>query len=120
MEETMEMAIIALRQEFAVLVTHLAGRLTCDEGEKPKQLREIMLTKLNEFLDSFGNRNLFKDDYMKELVEKAKAITNGVDAKLLRDNGVLGEKFAVEMEEVEKQIDHAVEEIPRRKIRLAA
>jgi len=62
MEETRELATVALREEFAGIVRHMVERLSGDEDGKPKRFQASMLGKTGEFLDPFGDRNLFADD----------------------------------------------------------
>ena len=55
MEETRELAISALREEFAGIVRHMVERLSGEEDGKPKRFQASMLEKMGEFLDSFGD-----------------------------------------------------------------
>jgi hypothetical protein len=52
MEETRELAMVALREEFGQLVTHLTERLNSNDG-KPKVLRTAMFNKMHEFSRQF-------------------------------------------------------------------
>ena len=63
MEESRELAVISLREEFSSLVAHLVERLgeNADE-DKPKILRNGMFGRFSEFLENFNTRNIFQDD----------------------------------------------------------
>ena len=73
MEDTRELAMMALRQEFADIVHHLTERLTPENG-KPKALKSSMFNKLTEFLNGFSSRNLFEDDKLMELANQAREV----------------------------------------------
>ena len=120
MEETRELAMTALREEFSALVDHMLGRLSGEEDGKPKRFKASMIDKLHEFLATFDDRNLFDDDVLANLVSKAKDIVSDVSAEGLRENARLRKKITSKMAAVKNAIDKTIEDLPRRKIRLAA
>ena len=119
MEETREIAMTALRTEFGQLVTHLTERLNGDDG-KPKVLKSSMFNKMHEFLDGFRTRNIFDDDKLVELTDQALSIIGGVSSYGLQYNDVMRKKIQKDMNSLKEAVDEAIEEIPRRKIRLSA
>lgn len=118
MEETRELAMAALREEFGHIVHHLVNRLNDSDG-KPKVIQNSMFNKMREFLDDFNTRNLFKDEKLRELTRQAQEIIGGVSPFGMRYNDVLRKKIHNDMNRLKNDIDEAIEEIPRRKIRLA-
>lgn len=120
MEETRELATVALREEFAGIVRHMVERLSGEEDGKPKRFQASMLDKMGEFLDSFGDRNLFSDDKLAELVDQAREVVSGLSTEELRQDSNLRKYIASEMDELRVAIDGALEDLPRRKIRMAA
>ncbi|MGD0399373.1 MAG: DUF3150 domain-containing protein [Syntrophobacteraceae bacterium] len=120
MEETRELATVALREEFAGIVRHMVERLSGEEDGKPKRFQSSMLEKMGEFLDSFGDRNLFNDEKLAELVYQARDVVNGLSTDELRQDANLRKYIADEMNQLRVQVDGALEDLPRRKIRLAA
>ena len=86
MEETRELATVALREEFAGIVRHMVERLSGEEDGKPKKFKNSMMEKMGEFLDSFGDRNLFADDKLAELVDQARDVVNGLSTDELRQD----------------------------------
>ena len=119
MEETREVAICALREEFGQIVGRLADRLNKD-GAQPQVIKASMFNKMSEFLDSFGTRNIFEDDVLVELSQKARALVDGVSADGVRGNDVMQRRIRKEMNQLKAAIDNALEDMPRRKIRMAA
>lgn len=119
MEETRELATAALRKEFADHVSHIVERLTRSEDGKPKTFKNCMVEKIQNYLDEFGGRNLFEDDHLAELVEKAKAIIGGVSPESIRENIWLKNSIAEGMGKIKQAIDHAIIDLPRRKVRLS-
>lgn len=120
MEETRELATLALREEFAGIVRHMVERLSGEEDGKPKKFKNSMMEKMGEFLDSFGDRNLFNDDKLAELVAQARDVVNGLSTDELRQDANLRKYIADEMNHLRISVDGALEDLPRRKIRLAA
>ena len=119
MEETRELAMTALREEFGEIVRHLVERLS-NNGGKPKTLNSSMFNKLHEFVEDLTTRNIFADERLTEMVEQARSIIGGVSGYGLKYNEVVRERIHGEMSVVKEAIDAAIEDMPRRKIRLAA
>ena len=117
MAETRELALSALREEFGEIVKHLVEQLTT-EG-KPKTLKTGMFNRLREFLDDFGTKNIFEDETLKALTEQAKSAIGGMSAYGLRYNSAMQKQIKNEMQNLKTAIDDAIEELPRRKIRMA-
>jgi len=120
MEETRELATVALREEFAEIVRHMVYRLSGEQDGKPKRFQSSMLEKMGEFLDSFGDRNLFNDEKLAALVDQARDVVNGLSTDELRQDANLRRYIADEMNHLRISVDGALEDLPRRKIRLAA
>ena len=120
MEETRQLAMAALRQEFADHVNHLVNRLTNNEDGTPKVFKSSMIEKMQGYLDSFDARNMFQDSALAELVEQAKELVGEVSASSLRDNAGLREQIRKAMESVRETMDSNIVDLPRRKIRFAA
>jgi hypothetical protein len=120
MEETRELAIGALREEFAGIIHHMADRLSGEDDGKPKRFKSSMLEKMHEFLGCFDERNLFDDESLAELVNRAREVVSGVSADNLREHESLRIRIAKEVTHLRDNIDKAMEDIPRRRIRLAA
>ena len=120
MEETRELATVALREEFAGIVRHMVERLSGEEDGKPKKFKNSMMVKMGEFLESFGDRNLFNDAKLAELFDQARDAVNGLLTYELRQDENLRRYIADEMNHLRISVDGALEDLPRRKIRLAA
>lgn len=119
MEETRDLAVSALREEFGGIVHHLVEKLN-GNGSQPKALKASMLNKMREFLDSFATKNVvFQDERLTELVEQAKSAISGVSPYGLQYNESMRSRVASEMNCLKEAIDEAMEDIPRRKIRMA-
>lgn len=118
MEETRELAMAALRQEFADHVSHIVERLTKSPDGKPKVFKNCMVEKIQEYLSVFDARNLFGDEQLAELVNKAKTIIGGVSPESIRENIWLKNGIAEGMGKIKQAIDQAIVDLPRRKLRL--
>ena len=118
LEETRELAMAALRKEFAEHVNHIVERLTRSEDGQPKVFKNCMIEKIQAYLDAFDARNLFADERLAELVEQAKALVGGAAPESIRQNIWLKNKIAEGMNRIKRTIDEAVIDLPRRKLRL--
>lgn len=118
MEETRQIAVAALREEFSQILHHMIERLS-GEG-KPKRFKSSMVEKMQHFLGCFDDRNLFHDESLSELVGKAREIISGVSPESLRDSDQLRSRISAEMGQLKESLDRALEDLPRRKIRLTA
>ena len=78
-----------------------------------------MFNKMREFLDGFGTKNIFEDEVLVELSQQAKALIEDVSPDGIKKNDVMLQKIKNEMNELKFAIDSAIEDMPRRKIRLA-
>jgi hypothetical protein len=119
MDETRELAISALREEFAKIINGLTERLNKDSTQ-PRVIKSSMFNKMREFLDGFGTRNIFEDEVLVELSQQAKALIGGVSPEGIKGNDVMRQKIKNEMNELKFAIDSAIEDMPRRKIRMAS
>jgi hypothetical protein len=118
MDETRELAISALREEFAKIINGLTEKLNKDSTQ-PRVIKSSMFNKMREFLDGFGTRNIFEDEVLVELSQQAKALIEGVSPEGIKKNDVMRQKIKNEMNELKFTIDSAIEDMPRRKIRMA-
>ena len=74
MDETRELAISALREDFAKNINGLTEKLNKDCTQPPPRvIKSSMFNKMREFLDGFGTRNIFEDQVL-ELSQQAKAL----------------------------------------------
>jgi len=116
MDETRDLAMSALREEFARIVHGISEKLNMDSTQ-PKVIKNSMFKRLESFLDDFGNRNIFNDDYLVDLAEQARVLISNVDD--IKNNELMRRKIKKEMNHISEAINSAIEDMPRRKIRMA-
>jgi hypothetical protein len=119
MDETRELAISALRGEFAKIINGLTEKLNKDSTQ-PKVIKSSMFNKMRDFLDGFGTKNIFEDEVLVELSQQAKALIEGVSPDGIKKNDIMLQRIKNEMNELKFAIDSAIEDMPRRKIRMAS
>ena len=118
MDETRELSMIALREEFSAVVTNLADRLTSDGG-KPKVISSNMFNKLHDFLNEFSTRNIFNDEKLVELTEEAKSVISGISPYGIKYNDVMRKKISNGMSDLNQAIEESITDMPRRKLKIA-
>lgn len=118
MDETRELAINALREEFGRIVTSLSDKLNKDTTQ-PKVIKGSMFKRLQEFLEAFGTRNIFEDDILVELSDQARNLIEGVSSGGVKPNEIMLKKIRNQMNHLKSAIDDAIEDMPKRKIRMA-
>jgi len=118
MDETRENAVIALREEFSQVVSHLVDRLNSD-NDKPRVISNNLFNKINEFINDLGTRNLFEDDELSQLAEETRGIINGVSAYSLKYSLDLRSRIHDQMDNLKSTIDVSIQDMPRRKLHVA-
>jgi len=115
MEEARTMAIESLREEFASMVERITERFTQNGDGKPKIFKNSTVESFYEFFETFKERNIFKDEQLAELVDRAKAVLGRVSAESIRTSDHLKENIHAGMAEIEGAMAVALAR-PRRKI----
>jgi hypothetical protein len=115
MEEARTMAIESLREEFGSMVERITERFTQSGDGKPKVFKNATVESFYEFFETFKERNIFRDEQLDELVERAQAVLGCVSAESIRTNADLKENIRAGMAEVEGVMAVALAR-PRRKI----
>jgi len=115
MEEARTMAIESLREEFGSMVERITERFTQSGNGKPKVFKNATVESFYEFFETFKERNIFRDEQLDELVNRAQAVLGGVSAESIRTNADLKENIRAGMAEVEGVMAVALAR-PRRKI----
>lgn len=120
MEETRDIAASALREEFSQALESLVKKLQGKNGGKPKKLSDSMFKKLEEFLDELSIKNIFRDEALTELTLQARNIINSAAVgDLNSSNSFMRRRIEREVNRLQFALEEALEEMPRRKIRIA-
>jgi hypothetical protein len=115
MEEARTLAIESLREEFGSMVVRITERLSETADGKPKVFKNATVESFYEFFETFKERNIFRDEQLAELVEKAQAVLGGASAESIRTNEGLKESIRAGMGEIETAMAEGLIR-PRRKI----
>jgi hypothetical protein len=106
-----------LRAAMAEMVAHLRDRLTDQADGKPQRIRESTIEKLRGFLDTFDFRNVTDDVELREQVERARQLLNGVSTDTIRNTAELRVRIKNGMAEVAQQLETMVADRVGRKFR---
>jgi len=115
MEEARELAVQSLREEFGGLVERICDRFTDSETGKPKVFKNATVNSFYEYFETFKQRNIFNDEALAGLVNKAQEVLAGANPDVIRNSNRLRGTIHDGM----AQIDSSMEELlarPRRKI----
>jgi len=115
MEEARELAITSLREEFGGMIARITERFSNGNGDKPKVFKNGTVNHFYEFFETFKERNIFKDDQLSELVERAQGILQGQSPEAIRSNDQLKEHIRTGMAEVETAMAEILT-MPRRRV----
>jgi len=99
------------------MVNHLRDRLADQPHGKPHRLRESTVQKLREFLATFDLRNVLDDQELKEQVEKARSLLEGVSTDELRNMPMVRASVREGMTQLAAQMDVLVSDRVSRKFR---
>jgi hypothetical protein len=115
MEQARELAIESLREEFGGMVERITERFTSGPNGNPKVFKNGTVNNFYEYFETFKERNIFKDEQLTELVERAQGILAGKSADAIRSDASLKDRIRDGMEEVEQAMADILSR-PRRKI----
>jgi hypothetical protein len=96
------------------MVERITERFTQSDG-KPKVFKNSTVQSFYEFFETFKERNIFRDEELAKLVERAQAVLGGVSAESIRTSDHLKENIHTGMAEIESAMAVALAR-PRRKI----
>jgi hypothetical protein len=114
MSEAKAQAIMALRNGFAEIVTHLHDTLSSKlDGEK-RRVRQSAIDNIHEFFKVFQNKNIFQDSELEGLIKQAKSIMDGVESTDLRDDQSLTKLIKEQLGEVKNELEQSTEKIKRK------
>ena len=106
-----------MRASLLELVSHLRDRLEDQPDGKPQRLRESRVQKLRDFLATFDLRNVVDDQELKEQVERARSLVEGVSTEALRNMPQVRARVREGMAGVAAQMDRLVGDRVGRKFR---
>ena len=115
-DEAVRLAEQAFMEELQQLVAHLTERLTGHADGKPKVFRNSAVSNLTEFFDRFKQLNVRSNEDLDALVDQCQGIIRGVQPQALRDNQLLRQQVATELDQVESLLDTLLVDRPRRNI----
>jgi hypothetical protein len=115
MDEARELAIVTLREEFASMVERITERFTAGSNGKPKIFKNTTVDCFYEYFETFKDRNIFKDDQLAQLVERAQAVLGDVSADQIRSGQDIKDNIRAGMVGIEESMAKALNR-PRRKI----
>ena len=87
-------AVSLLRKEVSEVVSVLADAFTPTVSGRKRTLRADTLKRVTEALDLFGSRNIAQDGELAKLVDQAKGLISGKEAKDVASDASLGQTFA--------------------------
>jgi len=106
-----------MRASLLEMVNHLRDRLADQPDGKPQRLRESTVQKLRDFLATFNLRNVVDDQELKEQVERARALLEGVSTDELRNMPRVRASVREGMASIAAQMDVLVNDRVNRKFR---
>jgi len=115
MEQARELGIQCLREEFSQMVTRITERFTTGPDGKPKVFKTSTVDHFYAYFETFKQRNVFRDDQLAQLVDRAQGILAGRPAGAIRSDKQMKGQIREGMEHVERAMADILS-MPRRKI----
>ena len=107
-----------LLQELRKMTAHIKDRLTPSADGKQKIFRDSVVDNFTTWLELFKSRNITGDAELVDIVDRAKELISGIDAKELRDNKGLRAQLATDFSGLTDRLDQAIISAPIRSIDL--
>ena len=114
MESAMEGIRALLRKTMQDLLDHAVSRLGENLDGKRKVLHETVLTNISEFVGTFKARNICDDAELDAVVDKVKALNEGITIKDLRSDEALRDAYRAAASKLKAQMDTLVSDAPER------
>jgi len=119
MEETRNLAVLALRTEMKKMVDKFVERLTPNADGSRKVFHKTTVTEnFEDFFNTFKTRNIFDDKELASIIKKAKEVISGVDVETLRNDDELKDEIVKDMSKIAEELDKAIVDAPSRKLRM--
>lgn len=115
MDEARELAIQSLREEFSSMVERITDRFTQNVDGKPKIFKNATVESFYEYFETFRQRNIFNDNELAQLVDRAQALLDDKSAESIRSNESVKESICNGMAEIEAAMADVLKR-PRRRI----
>lgn len=100
-------------------MSEIVGHFTDKVSGDGKRISAKGVEKVTAFLDAFNKRNVVKRQDLTDLVEQAKKMLTGVDAKQLRDDDALRGRVATQFTAFKASLDEMAERAPRRRVSIS-
>jgi hypothetical protein len=115
-KESAEQISLCLRESFVQLIKHAGEMLEPGENGKTKGFKNSSFEKIDQFINTFKNRNIVDDTELEALVEQAKGILKEVEnpQKLKKDN-LLRKIVSKDFKEISEKLTTMIETRPGRK-----
>ena len=114
MEETRHNCVIAMREGFGELITHLADTLNGKLNGEKRRIRPEALEKFDQFFNAFQHKNIFNDEQLQNMVKEAQFLLSDVTPKDLRDDQSLSKLVSQELNGLKEEIENATESYKRK------
>ncbi len=108
--------VLAMREQFQKLVSHLLEVLKPDDEGNRKRFQDSSIDNVVEWCDLFSKRNVLGDIELARLAEEAKKLLKGQDGKSLRKDEGLRDQLAKATAAIKTKADKAVANAPKRRI----
>ncbi len=115
-DEAVQLAESAFVEELQSLVSHLTERLSGQTDGRPKVFRDSAIENLTQFFQRFRELNVRSNEQLDDLVGQCQQVVSGVEPQTLRDNNVLRQSVASELNQVQSVLDDLLVDRPRRNI----
>ena len=106
----------AMRAGLLELVDHLNDRLQPGADGKQKRLHKTTITHMTDFLSTFELRNVTDDAELGAIVDKARAVMQGIDHGVLKSDDLVRAKLLEQLSGVKSALDPLVEDRATRQI----
>jgi hypothetical protein len=106
----------AMRESFRGLVSHLADRLKVEPDGTKRKFKDVTVENLEEFFETFRQRNLTNDQDLLNLVGSARKILKGVNPEDLRKQDDIRESVKEKMDTIKSKLDSLLVDAPARQI----
>ena len=114
MEETKRMGVLALREGFSEIISHLTAMIQGLLDGESRRIRNDSLNKIQDFFTEFKAKNIFKDEELESLITKANSIVKNISINSIKTDNALATKINDGLKVIEKELEKSTEKIKRK------
>jgi len=113
-EDTRHDSVLALKEGFAAIITHLSDTLNDKQKGENKRIRPEAIEKVHKFFETFQHKNIFDDMALEKMVNQAHELMTDLTPLEIRKDKDLEQIISDELNEIKLELNDSIETYKRK------